>query len=349
MRPTALPSGESSIFPRHPIGPERRLWIPRARPTHGPGAGIGEARKDRPLYRIPCRRASTLVCLAAQAGPSPFRRTFNATFRILPKASADSICIRHLNAAPKEGDGVAEASFRVGFRSMSRVHGETAPAMDRSRTVCRAGGAAETIAYVWRDTALGPMMMAASERGVCLVQFGRDPASLLEQLQAKFPKADLVAPAAQEAPELDAWIEALDAHIGRGAPRPELALDLRGTVFQMKVWRFLLRLREGEAISYGELAARIGRSKAIRAVAGACAANRIGILVPCHRVLCANGHLGGYQWGLERKQALLDAERSRKVSSPVPAGTRSRRARPKKGRSTHRSVQTPTASGRRYA
>jgi AraC family transcriptional regulator of adaptative response/methylated-DNA-[protein]-cysteine methyltransferase len=128
-------------------------------------------------------------------------------------------------------------------------------------------------------------------------------------LEMEFPNAMLNASLAQYAPELDAWIEALDKHISEGAPRPDLPLDMRGTVFQMKVWQFLLSIQEGDVLSYSELAAQIDKPKAARAVASACARNRIGVLIPCHRILRGDGGFGGYRWGLERKRALLDAER----------------------------------------
>jgi AraC family transcriptional regulator of adaptative response/methylated-DNA-[protein]-cysteine methyltransferase len=113
---------------------------------------------------------------------------------------------------------------------------------------------------------------------------------------------------------LDAWISAFESHIAGSAPRPELPLDLRGTAFQVRVWKFLLGLPEGGIVSYGEVASGLGAPKAARATASACAANRIAVLVPCHRVLRGDGGLGGYRWGLERKRALLDAERSRRVA-----------------------------------
>ena len=116
---------------------------------------------------------------------------------------------------------------------------------------------------------------------------------------------------AESAPELDVWVKALDQHISEGAPKPDLPLDIRGTAFQMKVWQFLLSVREGETLGYSELAANIDQPRAVRAVASACARNRIGVLIPCHRVLRGDGGLGGYRWGLERKRALLDAERDR--------------------------------------
>ena len=130
----------------------------------------------------------------------------------------------------------------------------------------------------------------------------------------EFPGATLVASTSQEGEQLQRWIDALDDYLAKDAPRPDLPLDLRGTAFQVKVWRFLLDVGEGEVISYGELAEGIGRRGSARAVASACGANRIGVLVPCHRVLCANGDLGGYRWGVERKRALLDRERRERAA-----------------------------------
>jgi len=155
--------------------------------------------------------------------------------------------------------------------------------------------------------------MAATAKGVCFVQFGEDKESLLVRLQDEFPKAELIASSSQDSIELDAWMDALDKHISNGAPRPELPLDLRGTAFQMKVWKFLLSIPEGDVLSYGELATSIGKPKAFRAVATACGKNRIGVLIPCHRVLRGDGSLGGYRWGLERKRVLLDKERVRRT------------------------------------
>jgi len=262
----------------------------------------------------------TLNALARRAGLSPscFQRAFKSAFGVSPKAYQDAVRMKRFKAALKVGDDVTDAIFSSGFGSISRVYGERSRNIGMTPTAYRSGGAGETIAYACRDTALGPTLMAATDRGVCCVQFGSDHEALLEQLRAEFPKAELVASPAQNAPELDDWIEALDAHISQGAPRPDLPLNLRGTAFQVKVWRFLLSVREGEVISYSKLAAGIGRPKAVRAAGSACAANRVCVLVPCHRVLRSNGDLGGYRWGLERKRTLLDAERSRKIGSREP-------------------------------
>jgi len=135
---------------------------------------------------------------------------------------------------------------------------------------------------------------------------------LLQQLQREFPQAELRQYDDDSSQQLDQWIEALNAYIQNKQPRPELPLDLQGTAFQIKVWEFLLSLEDGEVISYSELAQAIEKPKAVRAAASACAANKIAVLVPCHRILRGDGGLGGYRWGLERKRALLDAERARK-------------------------------------
>jgi O-6-methylguanine DNA methyltransferase len=144
----------------------------------------------------------------------------------------------------------------------------------------------------------------------CFAQFGKNQAALTAQLRSEFPRATVVGSRMADSPELDAWIQAFEAHIDGTAPRPDLPLDLRGTAFQIRVWRFLLQVPEGDVISYGELAADIGAPKGVRAAASACAANRIAVLVPCHRVLRGDGGLGGYRWGLERKRVLLDRERA---------------------------------------
>jgi AraC family transcriptional regulator of adaptative response/methylated-DNA-[protein]-cysteine methyltransferase len=173
------------------------------------------------------------------------------------------------------------------------------------------GGASESITYAARHTAIGPLLMAATARGVCFAQFGESETALIAQLKSEFPDATHTPSRMTGSRELDTWTEALAAHIAGDAPRPELALDLRGSAFQMRVWRFLMQLPDGKVMSYTELAAGIDAPRAVRAAASACAANRIAVLVPCHRVLRRDGGLGGYRWGLERKRTLIDRERAR--------------------------------------
>jgi AraC family transcriptional regulator of adaptative response/methylated-DNA-[protein]-cysteine methyltransferase len=172
------------------------------------------------------------------------------------------------------------------------------------------GGEGETIAFSCRKTAFGLLMMAATDQGVCFVGFDENEESLRTQLQKEFPKARLVPSEVTQSTELGAWMLAFNDHLSQNKPRPDVPLDIRGTAFQTRVWKLLLSVREGEIVSYTELARRLGEPKAVRAVASACGRNRIAVLIPCHRVLRSDGSLAGYRWGLERKQQLLEKERS---------------------------------------
>jgi AraC family transcriptional regulator of adaptative response/methylated-DNA-[protein]-cysteine methyltransferase len=212
-----------------------------------------------------------------------------------------------LKSALKAGSTVTDAILEAGFGSTSRVYGEAPRDLGMTLSAYRDGAAGERIHWALRKTRLGWLAMAATARGVCFAQFGDDADELRAELAREFPKAARVESAGSA--QLNAWIEALDAHLSRSAPMPDLPLDLRGTAFQMRVWRFLQGIPLGETRSYADVAQAIGAPKATRAVGTACGANRVAVLVPCHRVLRGDGTPGGYRWGLERKRALLAAER----------------------------------------
>lgn len=258
-----------------------------------------------------------LAELAQVAGlsESHLQRTFKAAFGISPKVYQDALRMGRFKHALKQHSAVTEAIFDAGYGSISRLYGEPSRTLGMTPSAYRAGGAGEAIDYACRQTLLGTLLMAATGRGVCFVQFGTDESTLLELLKAEFPKAELKPSSAQDSVDLDLWIDALNLHISQGGPRPDLPLDVRGTAFQILVWQFLIQIPEGEVISYAELASGIGKPGAVRAAASACARNRIGVLIPCHRVLRGDGRLGGYRWGLERKQALIDAEKQRTAKS----------------------------------
>jgi AraC family transcriptional regulator of adaptative response/methylated-DNA-[protein]-cysteine methyltransferase len=258
----------------------------------------------------------TLHTLAVRAhlSPSRFQRVFKSIFGVSPKKFQQAARSDRFKALLRAGTDITEAIYAAGYGSSSRVYGQTLHNIGMTPKRYRAGGKGETLTWACRDTALGPILMAATDRGVCFAQFGADCESLQQQLQAEFPQAELQRYQDASSPQLDQWIDALDAYIQNKQPRPELPLDLRGTAFQIKVWEFLLNLADGDVISYAELAQGIDKPKAVRAAASACAANRIAVLVPCHRILRGDGGLGGYRWGLERKRALLDAERARKTA-----------------------------------
>ncbi len=246
----------------------------------------------------------------AQLSPTHLQRTFTAHLGVSPKAFHDAARFALLKRGLRDGKKIIDAIADAGFESTSRVYGSTTRNLGMTPSIYRDGGAGQTLTHAFRETAFGPLLLAATDRGVCFAQFGTDESALIDQLQSEFPRATLGRFSAQDAPELEAWIEALEAHLVGTAPRPSIPLDLRGTSFQIRVWKFLLTVPEGAVMSYGELARGIGLPRAVRAAAAACAANQVAVLVPCHRVLRADGKLGGYRWGIERKRRLLARERT---------------------------------------
>ena len=255
-----------------------------------------------------------LAELAARVGTSPtqLQKRFKALFGLSPKAYQDAARLKQLKQALRSGERVTDAIYTAGFGSSSRAY---APARELGMPPKRyaRGGVRESISHASTSTPLGWLMMAATDRGICFVQFGDGLDALLEQLRTEFPQAEL-----GESPPSTAlrdWLEALEGHLRSAGPSPQLPLDLRGTAFQIAVWRFLTGLDRGATLSYTELATAVGHPRAVRAAASACARNRIAILVPCHRVLRGDGGIGGYRWGVERKAALLAAEAGTRGSS----------------------------------
>jgi len=261
--------------------------------------------------------ALTLAYLAKRAHLSPahLQRTFKAVLGVSPKEYLDAARLRRLKGGLKAGKSVLGATIDAGFQSTSRIYVQASRSLGMTPSAYRRGGMGETLSYAARTTGMGLLLMAATDRGVCFAQFGESEAALIAQLKKEFPNATHVPSSMARSRELDAWISAFEAHVANHGPRPELPLDLRGTAFQIRVWRFLLQIPEGEVVSYAELARGIGAPQAVRAAASACAANRIAVLVPCHRVLRADGGLGGYRWGIERKRVLIDRERARQAQS----------------------------------
>lgn len=252
-------------------------------------------------------RSLPLALLAQRVALSPARlqKRFKAQFGVSPKAYQDAVRLRQLKQSLREGERVTDAIYQAGYGSASRAYGGSRElGMPLKRY--RAGGAGERISHAGCDGVLGPLLMAATDRGVCFAQFGDSQAQLQAELAREFPRAQLQP--ADRSDQLQQWLQALEHHLRTQGPSPELPLDLRGTAFQLSVWRFLTGLQRGATLSYAELAQAVGRPRAVRAAAGACARNRVAILVPCHRVLRGDGSAGGYRWGIERKQRLLAGE-----------------------------------------
>ena len=266
-----------------------------------------ETHSDEPL---------SLEQLGAQAHLSPFhlQRSFKAVLGVSPKQYADACRLYALKRGLRSEPSVTRAIHDAGYGSASRVYGRIATRLGMTPKQYRAGGAGIALSYASAKTPLGLLLIGATDRGLCFVQFGDSESELIGRLRLEFPGATLSAMAPQARGAFAQWMRALTAHLS-GAPLAlDLPTDLRGTAFQLKVWEYLLKIPSGELRSYSEVAQAIGHPKAVRAVASACAANRVALVVPCHRVIRGDGGLGGYRWGLERKRTLIDQERALRVS-----------------------------------
>jgi AraC family transcriptional regulator of adaptative response/methylated-DNA-[protein]-cysteine methyltransferase len=202
------------------------------------------------------------------------------------------------------GNSVTEAIYDAGFNSSGRFYEKSTGMLGMTPSQYRAGGANEEIRFAVGETSLGAILVASSKKGVASILLGDDPNGLVRELQDRFPKARLIG--------ADRNYEAVVARVVGFIEAPRLGLDLpldvRGTAFQRRVWQALQGIPVGQTISYTEIAQRIGSSNAMRAVAGACAANHLAVAIPCHRVVRNDGSLSGYAWGVERKQTLLTRE-----------------------------------------
>lgn len=249
----------------------------------------------------------TLAELAALAGLSPyhFHRAFSRALGVTPRRYATARRAQRLGATVRNARRVTDAAYDAGFGSSSGFYEEARRALGMTPTAFRRGGAGEEIRCAVVETSLGNVLVAATELGVCAVRFGDDAAALRQELREEFAGATFIAPDAT----FEAWVAAVVARV-EGSLLPEIPLDLRGTVFQRRVWDALASIRAGERVSYAELARRIGAPAAVRAVAKAVGANPAAVVVPCHRIVGSDGSLRGYRWGLERKRVLLARERT---------------------------------------
>ncbi len=239
-----------------------------------------------------------------------FARSFRAVVGITPSAYREAARLQRLKEGLKRGDGVAAATYEAGFGSSSRVYERADTRLGMTPKQYRSGGENVSISFATARTPFGAIGIGATDRGICFVQFGDTPSALLEQLAIEYPAARIEEMRERSRPEFARWIRALIEHLEGARATLDLPLDIRATAFQMRVWRYLQSIPYGKVQSYGEVATAIGNPKAARAVARACASNPAAIVIPCHRVIRESGELGGYRWGLARKRALLDRERS---------------------------------------
>ena len=251
--------------------------------------------------------------LAGRAGLSPFhfQRIFRAALGLTPRQYHEAVRWGRLKTSLREAAGVADAVYEAGYGSSSRVYERSDRNLGMTPRQYRSGGAGIAITFVAVDTPLGLLGIGATVRGLCFVQFGDTKKQLLKELSGEYPAAGI-----SEAPGptggLAGWTAALRRYLAGAERRLNLPLDIHGTAFRMRVWKYLQTIPYGETRSYGEVAAGIGQPQAVRAVASACANNAVALVIPCHRVIRGDGGPSGYRWGEERKQALLSAERAGK-------------------------------------
>jgi AraC family transcriptional regulator of adaptative response/methylated-DNA-[protein]-cysteine methyltransferase len=243
---------------------------------------------------------------AARISRFHFHRVFKQITGATPREWGEAHRLGRFAARLEAGDEVAAAVYGAGFGASSRAYDAAPNGLGMTPGARRRGGGGETIRFATAQTPLGWALVAATTRGICMTALGDDRASLETELRRRFPAA-LIWPADAE---LAGWTERIVQFITRPDAQPDLPLDIRGTAFQAQVWRALQKIPPGRTATYSEIAAALGRPRAVRAVAQACASNRLAVLVPCHRVVRRDGELAGYRWGIERKEALLGRERA---------------------------------------
>jgi AraC family transcriptional regulator of adaptative response/methylated-DNA-[protein]-cysteine methyltransferase len=234
-----------------------------------------------------------------------FHRVFKAYTGLTPKGYAVAHRSRRVRRELARSTTVTSAIYGAGFNSNSRFYESSNELLGMTPKTFRSGGSGVVIRFAIGESWLGPILVAASDKGVCAILLGDDPAELAHDLQDRFPEAELIGG--------DADFERLVAKVVGFVEMPsiglDLPLDIRGTAFQRRVWEALRKIPPGSTASYADIARRIGQPKSVRAVAQACGANALAVAIPCHRVVRTDGSLSGYRWGVERKARLLRRER----------------------------------------
>jgi AraC family transcriptional regulator of adaptative response/methylated-DNA-[protein]-cysteine methyltransferase len=248
----------------------------------------------------------TLVRLGREVGMSPahLQRAFKDAIGLSPKEWVAARRAERFRKELRAGASVTDAVYAAGFSGPSRAYEGAAGRLGMKPSRYRKGGAGETVRWASAASSVGRILLASTERGICRVLLGEGERELAATLRAELPGAELI----RDSGELKVAARAVATAIDERRVVPQLPIDVRGTALQERVWRELRAIPAGETRSYSEVAAAIGRPRAVRAVAQACARNPVAVLVPCHRVVPKDGSLGGYRWGAERKRRLLDRE-----------------------------------------
>jgi AraC family transcriptional regulator of adaptative response/methylated-DNA-[protein]-cysteine methyltransferase len=308
--PAKRPRRENVRFFDYPLEAERAGY--RACLRCRPKAVDGNPQSA--LVRAICRYIErhiedrlTLSLLAREFRRSPFhlQRTFKSVLGVSPKAYMDACRLRQVKQNLQAGHSVTTALYAAGYGSSSRLYERTAAELGMTPERYRRGAVATVVRYTLASSPLGRMMIAATDKGICAIQFADSDEELQQGLMREFPFATR----RRDDEAMSEWRENLTRLIQGRATNPSLPLDIRATAFQRRVWEALQKIPRGETRSYSAVAKKIGRPTATRAVARACATNPVAVAIPCHRVVREDGGLGGYRWGIERKEQLLELER----------------------------------------
>jgi AraC family transcriptional regulator of adaptative response/methylated-DNA-[protein]-cysteine methyltransferase len=307
--PSRLPNRENVRFFDTPRAAEEAGFRPCKRCD--PQSPHRQDRQRQTVLQV-CRLIETsdeppaLADLAAAVGLSPFylHRTFKRIVGVTPKQYAMEQRLNRVRAHLQDSPTVTDAIYEAGFASSSRFYEEAGMTLGMKPSTYRKGGRGARIRFAAAQCSLGWALIAATDQGVCTIDLGDAPGPLEDRLRARFPESELV----EGDSEFVRWTEQILAFLDAPRGSLDIPLDILGTAFQRRVWLALREVPPGSTASYGEIAARIGRPQAARAVAQACASNPLAVAVPCHRVVRKDGELGGYRWGIERKRMLLERE-----------------------------------------
>lgn len=313
--PSRRPRRDRVAFFPAPEAAERAGFRPcrRCRPGEANGADPRVA-----MVREACRhidahpdQPANLALLSARAGTTPPRlvRAFRRVLGLTPRQYRDERRLSRFKAQLKERPAVGPAVYEAGYGSSSRVYERANAQLGMTPATYARGGRGMRIGYTIVPCPLGRLLVAATERGICRISLGESAASLEADLRREFAAADIH----RDTVALDGWVGTILSHLDGAAPYLDLPLHLRATAFQRRVWEALRKIPYGATRSYRDVARSIGNPKATRAVARACATNPAALVIPCHRVIREDGGLGGYRWGLERKEQLLERERAAKA------------------------------------
>lgn len=248
----------------------------------------------------------SLEDLAGEVGLSPYhlQRSFKEIIGVSPKKYSEARRMERFKSELRAGGDVTAAMYDAGFGSSSRLYEKASESMGMTPAAYKKGGQGMTINYSITDCELGRILVARTIKGLCNVAFADDDASLEANLHDEFPNAEVV----KDARVLKGFIDEILEHLAGEKKRLDLPLDIQATAFQMKVWQLLRKIPYGETVTYSQIAEKLGDRNKVRAVAQACANNRVAVVIPCHRVVGTNGKMTGYRWGVERKERLLARE-----------------------------------------